>query len=234
MSQVILLTDTILWGEIGNGRYAGAYAIAAELRKNNITTTVIDYFTRHPDFFSYIDEFVTEKTVAIGIASTFLSPQHKNQQFSQRTESIRDFNSGALWLKTYSELEDWLVKFKSRVKKKSPNIKIVLGGVKSQNALKFPQHYSNFDYAVLGPADKTFTQFIKNLISGYATDFFENNGIRYLNNNEDINNKICPEIIWLPQDGVQTKESLPLEIARGCIFNCKFCHYQKQESFKKY
>lgn len=31
--------------------------------------------------------------------------------------------------------------------------------------------------------------------------------------------------VWHPRDCVQPGEALPLEMARGCIFKCKFCRY---------
>ena len=30
---------------------------------------------------------------------------------------------------------------------------------------------------------------------------------------------------WNKNDCIQTGETLPLEISRGCIFKCKFCRY---------
>jgi radical SAM superfamily enzyme YgiQ (UPF0313 family) len=32
-------------------------------------------------------------------------------------------------------------------------------------------------------------------------------------------------VIWKPEDGITAQQSLPMEIARGCIFNCAFCNF---------
>ena len=45
--------------------------------------------------------------------------------------------------------------------------------------------------------------------------------------------KQCPETVFSKAHGVLRNESLPLEISRGCVFNCKFCHFDKKESIQK-
>ena len=222
-----------MWGELGNGRYMGAYAIAAQLRKKGLSVTVIDYFTRHPDFFKYLEDFLDKDTLAIGISSTFLAPLENERQYTQRSESIRGFNSGELWFENFGQLDTWMTKLKELLSAKCENARVVLGGVKSQNAIKRPELYKIFDYVAVGPADATFAEFVLALKSNSPVNYIDRNGIKLINTTYDVNNKFCPTIDWLKDDGIQFRESLPLEIARGCIFNCKFCHYLKQESFGK-
>lgn len=39
-------------------------------------------------------------------------------------------------------------------------------------------------------------------------------------------------IMWTTEDSVVSSESLPIEIAKGCSYNCKFCNFEKQKSIK--
>jgi hypothetical protein len=39
------------------------------------------------------------------------------------------------------------------------------------------------------------------------------------------NNFVNTVMRWLPKDAILPGETLPIEIARGCIFQCKFCSY---------
>ncbi len=233
MSEVILLTDSLLWQNIGGGRYVAAYALAENLRQNSISTVVIDYFTHHPDLLKYIESFITENTKIIGISSTFLSPKKNSEKlYINRDENIADFYKGELWLDTADELSRWLADLRAIIKKKNSSALIGLGGAKAQNAIFRPHVYSEFDFVVLGGADQCLVDLALTLKKNNSYEFKVHNGIKYLNNTYDLNHKICPTHDWT-LNAVQAKESLPLEIARGCIFNCKFCHYQKKESIRK-
>ncbi len=234
MAQVIIFSDTILWGEVGNLRYMGAYAVAAATRRAGFETVVIDYFTRHPDFFNYLENFLNSETLTIGMSSTFLAPFLSISHIKkQRSEGLDHFYTGDLWFREENEFKEWFEKLKSLIRKKSPRAKLVLGGVKSQFALWRPELYSVFDCIVLGAADHTFPKYVKSVMDQTTFETETHNGTVILNNKFDLENKTCPPMEWTKNDAVQPQESLPLEIARGCVFNCKFCHYDKKESFKK-
>lgn len=235
MSEVVILTDTVIWGKFGNPRYMGAYAVANACRQAGHSTTVIDYFTRKPDFFEYVAQFLSEETVVVGISSTFLSTLGNFQRggYNNRSELLHDFFSGELWFEDGSGLRQWMMQFKALLALRSPRAKVVLGGTKSQFALWRPEAYQDFDYIVLGPADRAFPEFVSSLKEGRAPSVKQHNAVSIIDNSTDVAQKICPEMFWTKQDGVAQKESLPLEISRGCVFNCKFCHYNKQESLRK-
>ena len=233
MAKAILLTDTVLFGEYGNGRYMGAYAVASHARQNNHEVTVIDYFTRHPQFFEYLENFLDYDTQVLGLSSTFLAPMQKKKTYSQRSEGVLDFYSGELWFSTAEELQDWLKKLKELLRKKTKNAKLVLGGVKSQYAIWRPEVYTDFDYVFVGPSDRAFSKLLTHLENNETPPCRTLNGIQFFDNTFDIENKFCPVAHFTIQDAVQQGESLPLELARGCAFNCKFCHYNKQESLRK-
>lgn len=235
MAEVVVLTDTVLWGKFGNGRYMGAYAVAAGCRAAGLDTTVIDYFTRIPDFFSYIEPFLSEQTQVIGFSSTFLSTlkDFDRSKYKQRSQLLTDFFSGELWQPSGDQLHAWLSEFKELVARRAPRAKLVLGGSKSQFALWRPEHYQLFDYIVLGPADRALPEFVWRLKRGEDIVTKTYRDVKIIDNSEDVNHKFCPEMIWTEREAVARGEAVPIEISRGCVFNCKFCHYNKKESFKK-
>jgi radical SAM superfamily enzyme YgiQ (UPF0313 family) len=169
----------------------------------------------------------------LGISSTFLAPQLKNGQYAQRSEGVESFYKGELWHENPDDLVLWLKKVKQIIRKKSPQVKLVIGGVKSQFAMWRPQFYPEIDYIFLGASDKSFANFVEGLKSGVEPSFIEKNGVKIVSTEEDINFKSCPVALWTAEDAIQKGEALPLEVARGCVFNCKFCHYDKKMSYKK-
>lgn len=233
MSEVLLLTDSVVFGTVGNGRYMGAYAIASAARRAGFDVTVIDYFTRHPDFFSYVSHFLNEETLCVGISSTFLAPAVSFNPEKQRSQRLKDFYSGELWKSTGEELVSWLESFKELMKRKSPRAQLVLGGVKSQYAIWRPQYYRSFDQVFVGASDFAFVDYLRSIKENCTPKATYKNDISFVDNSFDIENKFCPETIWTAQDAVQNGEALPLEVSRGCSFNCKFCHYSKSASFRK-
>lgn len=232
--QVILLTDTVLFGEVGNGRYMGAYVLASQLEQAGVRVLVVDYFTQHPDFFKFIEEFMTPNLLFVGVSSTFLAPFASSKiQRENRSKGIDLYYSGELWFHSGEELQEWTSTFKKMMLKKSPNSKLVLGGAKAQFAIWRSNNYKDFDLVCLGSADKTLVKLAKDLSSSSPVDKRQIQGTWVLDNAGDLEDKKCPTTRWTPSFRVQPRESLPIEIARGCVFNCKFCHYDKKESFKK-
>lgn len=212
----------------------GPYALAGSLRSADISTTIIDYFTRIPNFFNYLETFLSQDTYVVGISSTFLAPPRFSfAQLKQRSEGPALFYSGDLWFDHPHELETWLLQLKALLKRKSPRASLILGGAKSQAALYRNSPYHLFDQIVVGPADRTLRDFVlaqKNNVSPKTRTV---NGRSVLDNQQDVTQKFCPESLMKINDCIQREESLPIEISRGCVFNCKFCHYDKKESFKK-
>ncbi len=228
------MSDSNLWGELGNIRYMGPYALAGSLREAGISTTIIDFFTRIPDFFRYIEDFLTEETLVVGISSTFLAPaSFSYSKLKQRSDGPALFYSGDLWFDHGHELDTWLSKLKELMKVKSPRAKLVLGGAKSQYALFKEGPYKNFDYIVLGPADRTLVRLVETIEFDQQPLVKTIRTANVLDNSIDVNNKFCPPSILIKEDSIPMGEAMPIEISRGCVFNCKFCHYDKKESFKK-
>jgi len=235
--DAIILSDTVLYGEVGNPRYMGPYAIVTALRGAGYRATVLDYFTRFSSdevFFEYLGRMISPETKMIGISSTFLAPFVATlEPRTHRSTGLDRYYSGELFLPDGAALKAWTAKLRRLLKDKAPSAKIVLGGVKSQFAIWRPEFYDDIDFVVLGAGDRAVVEVMNHIAHGVPLATRELNGQRVVDNARDLTDKTCPEMIFTAEDSVGYQEALPLELARGCVFNCKFCHYEKKQSIKK-
>lgn len=186
---------TDMAGYYGFGRAAGAYRIASEFRRHGEAVKVIDCFCSLT-----LDQI---KTIILN---------HK----SNNTEWIGFSTTFMVNLESNSMLDDAKTKGKNfAVEKnadsytglhfddernlfswiKSQGLKVVLGGWRSRTN---PYATDNDIELITGPCeDKYFSDF----------DFTKS------------------KILYDSTDYIQEGEDLPIEIARGCIFKCKFCFF---------
>ena len=99
------------------------------------------------------------------------------------------------------------------IKEKYPHIKLVFGGSKA-----LVQESKFIDFYITGYADNAVVEFTKDI------NTFTNN---IIDSNKDFNKKDLSNIAikWKNSDMILPGSSLPMEIARGCIFNCAFCNF---------
>lgn len=232
--QIILLTDTVLFGEVGNGRYMGAYALASQLQDAGFRVLVIDYFTQHPDFFKFLEPYLSSDLLFVGLSTTFLVPFTTARKVrANRSVGIDLYYNGELWLEDGSSLQGWFADLKRQIRRYNPNAKIIIGGAKSQFSIWRKHFYQDVDYVCLGPGDRALVSAATALLSGQSIATKKFRDVQILENSEDREKKSCPTVRWTDNFAVQPGEALPIEVARGCIFNCKFCHYDKKESYRK-
>lgn len=208
----------------------GPYVLASQLERAGFDVAVIDYFTRIPDFFEYLEQFLDSSTLFVGISSTFLSPAGPDP--SGAKFDLRYGHSG-LWLPTGNDLKEWVAKLRSVVRKHNPAAKIVLGGAKAVHPLKGWGEAGVFDFIGLSATDQSIVEFATSLKLGTFPKSYEHKSNLLIDNREELKNKRCPETILNSKYAIRAKESLPIEVSRGCVFNCKFCHFDKKESFRK-
>jgi radical SAM superfamily enzyme YgiQ (UPF0313 family) len=218
----------MVFGEYGSSRYIGPYVLSSQLNSAGIKTLVIDYFTEVENFFEYISHFISEETSVIGISSTFLFPKASTfANLENRSQGVDLYYTGELWFKEGDELLKWTKQLKQVIHKKSPHCKLILGGVKSQFAHWRPNYYKHFDHIFFGAADQSLLDFFKSIKE-------INNTERFLKQDSSLKNQgLCPVTIHNPDSAIQFKEALPVEISRGCLYDCKFCHYEKKSSQRK-
>lgn len=209
MAQIILLTD-VSW-TFGYGKYGGTYKIATEIRKHGYSCQVIDNIVsigvdRLP---SLIDKFVDEETFMLGISTTLLSEvsNPRRNHVSPLFWGMPMFNNVLM-----------------HVNKTHPNIKIVVGGANID--LNFSRPF--IDYGIQGKADNAVIELIKHITTGSDIKFRQNELTKVIRGDDYFYTPAEFEesaIIFQPEDIVFDNEALPIEVARGCIFQCGFCKY---------
>lgn len=237
MSKIIILTD--LGCSRPNNRYIGPYVIANHLENNGYDTVVIDYFIRHPNIFEYLEAFLEDDTVAVLISTTFLTHIPDNKRKSHRYDHT--YGSRDLWCTSNDELSQWFETLRLTIDKYSPNAKIILGGGKvpwiyekhlNQNYVN--HSYGLVDYMVMGVADESIVSLI-NYITKKSNKknilITKKHGLNFVIGRNSYEK--CPPMRFKSKWALMKNEGLPIEVARGCLYNCKFCHHDKKASYRK-
>lgn len=230
MAEVIILSDVLGIAGVPESRYMGPYIIASNLERAGFDAVVIDYFTRIPDFFSYLQKFLSSKTLLVGISTTFLTRELEHFDFVGRHSGDHLYYSPALWHDSPESLETWLLTLRELVNKYNSKAKIVFGGAKAA----FPgMNHKGVDYFAFSMADQSVVDFAKFLREQVEPRHIIINDQKVIDNTELLKQKQAPQMQFSRKFAVQPGEALPMEISRGCIFNCKFCYYDKKESVRK-
>jgi radical SAM superfamily enzyme YgiQ (UPF0313 family) len=206
------VAKVVFWSALQNSfllaqRYIGPYQLAHWLRKHGYSTQVIDFVVKGSQakykvstLWNLTEKFVSDETLVLGVSSTF---------FMKR------------------EFPDNIAKVLKKVRKKYPNIKLVLGGNKAETYS--PEITALFDCVVVGLAEDILLELVEFCDTGTG----EPKGVRELphkvkfyreSNQTRFNIEECDHK-WADNDLIMPGETLPLEISRGCIFKCKFCQY---------
>lgn len=200
-------------------RYIGPYQLGHWLEKHGYSYQVIDFIINGRTNYYTVDElveiteqFIDDDTKVVGISSTFLYNYVAN---------TNKYENGSL----PPLLHDALV----IIKEKHPQVKFVLGG---NTAESFSTETTKlFDGIVVGLAEDIMLE----LMQFYDNKRDEPKFRRPLPHKtkfyyaDDVQNKIFDiqlgDHTWYEKDCIVPGEALPLEISRGCIFKCRFCHY---------
>ena len=210
-------------------RPVGAFQIANVLRQQGYTVQVIDSWpfiaARGKEMVkSLLGHFTNKDTLWIGFSSTWfkrLKGDNKNAGIVYKdTDDLLDNT----FLFDDEDLED----IKKYLLDKSPNLKFVLGGGRAP--IGRLGHRPNFiDCYIEGYADKTvveYTNYLKGKNPFLPVHKNPDGSISIIHDHKastfDYNNH---RFSWHKNDLVRKGEALPMEIARGCIFNCSFCAY---------
>ena len=204
--QVILFTDVA--DTLGYGKYAGTYKIATEIRNNGYTCQVIDLFS----YYSYeqleqiVSKFCTSEAVLVGFSCTLM----------EKRKDGAVYNFG----RTDNEFKSLVAKIKSI----NNNIKVCLGGAR----MTFNSHWEGVDYIIVNKGDVAVIKLIKHLIDGDELKTVKSSPCHVIDGNDYFYTQdefAFSNIRYIPEDIIFLGESLPLEVARGCVFQCAFCHF---------
>ena len=175
----------------------GPYRLRTELEAIGYKVKIIEHYQSltSDELKSCLDNLVSKKTLWIGFSSTFFNPSEINL--------------------------DLLQSIKNRYK-----IPIIVGGA---NAHKLIQHPENFiDILVGGYADNAVKAITEYYDKNTPINFDLINNKKWIDTNykyyKKENVSMLP-VIWKKEDCLPSNITIPIEIARGCIFKCAFCSY---------
>jgi Radical SAM superfamily len=212
MTQCVLISNGVFRNvsEFRHQRSLGVYRIASALQQSGYESIVIDCVEdfSEEEISQFFDKHICDDTIWVGISSTFFDD--KFGESSRGTQFI-----------------EYLIE---EIKRRS-NCKIISGGHLSKRI----QTNEDIDFFVVGNADTAvinLTRYIETSDSSFLPFVEERLNSRlkpqYTIRAEKYKEPELNETItnWLdPKFCISKGEALPLELARGCIFKCKFCSY---------
>ena len=241
MANVIIFTDNPArnigtrdspWFLDYTSRPAGAYAIASHLRGLGYSVLVVPYCSKLSK--RGVQEIISkhcDELIWVGISTTFfytvsadidewrVNWHQCNDLFMSKDfvpkKATREFRIGTQMIWGTNEINA-LAKFL----KEKYNIPLIIGGA-------WVTHIADGGLGELESNAHIVTG--RGEISAELTT--RNKVITYANNdhydNVDFQNRTY---LWTKQDQIGPDDWLPLEISRGCFFNCAFCNYDRKST----
>jgi hypothetical protein len=214
--NVILLSD--LAHEYALIKTFGVYKVARELRLAGYQVAVLHHahmFTL-PEMFEIMNTLVSDQTLFVGVNNFYFQSADLPKQ--SRAGIVRSMKGAVI---PHDTDNNQFVQF---VKSLNPNCKFVLGGPYAVDS----SVNKNFDYVVIGYADTSAVNLANHLSLGHELK----KSYQSVNGFTVVNDSTAPEfnfansmMEYKDYDCILPKETLPLEVARGCIFKCAFCAY---------
>lgn len=219
--NVVIFTECN--GSIGWGRDAGAYTVASRLREQGYSVKVIDFFS-HFNFEMFknaVDTYVSKDTAFLGFSSTHFSTLMPKDWETHWSTDSRTRKSN-MWNVYFPFEPDQVAVWFDYAKQKYPKLKIVVGGQKVAQKRALQKKYPMVDLWVGGMADKS----ILSIVNNFPAKNFIKSELDYGSITEEEFR--FSKIHWHHSDLIFPNEAVPLEISRGCPFNCAFCDYTKK------
>lgn len=204
----------------GGVKMLGHYKLANILRNLGYNILIIDLYSEIPrsELFSILEKSISSKTLFVGYSTTM---------FFGITDSTSSTQSSF-----FPKGRDLFISINQHVKKVNPTTKILLGGAGSRYFMSIVNNTkANFlvDYVMHGYSENMIVNFVCNLKNNkpqkFSNKIFDIYEIDYdhLGTSHDFRNDTSKP--FSSNDFINPNEYLSLEIARGCIFKCKFCSY---------
>jgi len=183
----------------------GPYRISTEIRKFGFTCQIIQLMSwfNEQELETICKKFIGKNTKIVGFSTTFFAT------IGPRKKEVSKINN--LNKKLFQLLQLLRVSY--------PEVKIVFGG---PNAAILRNLGYKCDAVILGYGESAIIKLLKgeNLT---VTDLIENTPV-YNDNNTEFN--FCNSTVdYQDSDCFDQDDVMILEVARGCIFRCKFCAY---------
>jgi len=197
----------------------GPYKCAHVLRQAGYTCLVVNHLGswNHQQLCALLDDAVGEETFMVGFSTTFLNLiEYDDQGLCIDVKPIGQSTVFPQGLDFEHKIIQYLLGI-------NPKIKTMVGGAKTG------PNYSNrnIDYVLLGYSEISLVNLMRHLHLGEPL----NKAVKNIWGRWIIDDRFAKDydfprgtMKWLPED-VVNHLVLPIEIARGCIFRCKFCAF---------
>jgi hypothetical protein len=204
--QVILFTDVA--DTIGYGKYAGTYKIATEVRRCGYTCQVIDLFSFYSleQLSKIIKKFVTKDTLLVGFSCTLMEKRIGNRVLN------------------FGRPDQEFIDIVKEIKSINQKTKICLGGAR----MTIHSYWEGVDYVIINKGDSAILALLDHIENQSNIKIHSQHRLKVIDGNdyfytqEQFANSF---IEYVSEDIIFDKEALPIEVARGCIFKCAFCHF---------
>lgn len=252
MIDVLIFTDRSpeqrhRWGKklnsIRYGYSAGPYKIASILRQMGLKVLVVSSCFNLS--FAAIKKIITkhkDSLLWVGISTTLMQMISKDYegyrtQWKETTNDFADVSllygeilysfKGAKFEMPWHQNEIWLLsEFLDSI-----NIPLILGGSNITNHLNGGiQKIHKNTFFVRGNAEQWVRDYTSSKIKNRQLQPpYENNNSEY-----DAVEFKNSKILWTEDDLIEPDDWLPIEVARGCAFNCAYCTYEHKGKFDLY
>ena len=198
-------------------RSLGPYRLATTLEKAGYTTKVIDYIIHfsYEELTAVLEQHLDEDTLWVGFSSTFF--------WANNSTSFYQTEVDRMWYTDVKEVHKIIDFIRSKSK-----AKIVYGGAKAPYFLADDQ----IDYYIIGYGDNSIVALSDHLKDGTplldCTPHVINDTTTYIIDSNKYPEPKMDQVQtewWRKDFDILPGEGLPIEMARGCIFKCKFCSY---------
>ena len=196
-------------------RNAGPYRIATELRFQGYSVEVIDFcgYYSIEQTKNLIESRCDRKTKFISWSTSFFFS--RGPKLSMNTLKR---TTGLCYSKEEeTDLIDW-------IKANYPQAKIIIGGHRS-----LYRDVHRADYYILGYGENAISAVMQHILDGQhpLQGSVNPDGSIYIDANTAYPKHDVQDlpILWHANDFIGSRESIPIETARGCIFRCAFCGF---------
>lgn len=200
-------------------RSLGPYRIASALNDAGYSTFVLDYIIHltNDEIKTALKKHLTDDTLWVGFSSTFY--------WKNNTTSFDDTMKDKMYYTDMKYIDDIIDFIRS-----NSTAKLLYGGAKAPFFLADDR----IDYYVIGYSDISVVELTKSLEHNTTSNLIDCKDYQI----GEVTSKIIdsskypePKLDditthwWNKEFNILPNEGLPIELARGCIFKCKFCTY---------